>query len=97
PDEPAGGFVANRPHQGAGRNYPRPGGAVRQDQPAYAGRSSKRRSAYGAGSMCGFSPLSNSATSLPVAVAIDGPAMLCPAAISNLLAAGARPTPGNPP
>jgi hypothetical protein len=56
----------------------------------------KRRSAYGAGSRWGFPPPSSSATSLPVAGAIDSPSMLCPAATSTLVAAGATSITGSP-
>ena len=40
-----------------------------------------RPTRYGVGSMCGDEPLTISATSLPVAGAIDRPSMLWPAAM----------------
>ena len=68
-----------------------------------------RPGAYGAGSRCGGRPRTNSATSLPVAGAIDNPSMLCPAATIQPVDAGRgradqreavgghRPPPGPPP
>ena len=66
----------------------------------HASRTTLRRSRfkrqYGAGSMCGFAPPIISATSFPVAVAIDSPSMLCPAAISTFRIAGLRSITGSP-
>src|SRR4029079_13165404 len=55
-----------------------------------------RLNEYGDGSICGFSPCNNSATSLPVPVACDKPSIPCPAAMTTFAATGAKSMTGLP-
>src|SRR5262249_46464224 len=56
----------------------------------------KRAAEYGAGSMWAATPARSSATSFPVAGAIDAPSMLWPAAMRTLAADGLRSMTGRP-
>src|SRR5437762_1277207 len=53
------------------------------DSPPEFGRLQNRPTRYGAGSMWGGTPVTSSATSWPVAGAIERPSMLCPAAMTT--------------